>query len=284
MDKDETFLIGNNKTTNQSLANDYCGNFKHMIRTNNTNAVLVLPDETLFDVKLLFNIYSNESRLREVFYISLYDQTLAPSKEDLKFSDNFDDKFVNSLYSLNNYTLIKYHNLYFKVSRRTRRAIIPSIFNYLGLPPQLKDEHYLTSILQTEYAPTIESDLYGNFGVTYQNYLTVIEEEFRVKTILNLLGLLGGAISLMLTVHALLFGSAPVSPWGIIYLLPFINKSTCNKLRDEFNENALPEILSEKSQEQIVEMRKMINHLNRMDIYLKNCIDIETLKKLEDNN
>ncbi|RGB38860.1 hypothetical protein C1646_755182 [Rhizophagus diaphanus] len=206
---------------------------------------------------------------------------LAPSKEDLKFSENFDAKFVNSLYNLNNYTLLYKHDLIFKISRRLRRAIKPSIFNYLGIPPQLKDEYYMTSNLQTQYNPDMQSS-YGEFQIYYQNYLTVTEEQYKVKTVLNLLGLLGGAISLMLAFHALLFGSIPISPWGIIYLLPCIYKSTYGRLRGEFSKNALSENSIETSQEQIIEIQKMVNHLNRLDIYLKNCIDDEMLKKLED--
>ncbi|CAB4433159.1 unnamed protein product [Rhizophagus irregularis] len=261
-----------------------CSKFKHMIRANNTNAVLILPDETQNlssgTYIMMFSLYA-EPYSRNAFFVSIYDQTLAPSKEDLKISENFDAKFVNSLYNLNNYTLLYKHDLIFKISRRLRRAIKPSIFNYLGIPPQLKDEYYMTSNLQTQYYPDMQSS-YGEFQIYYQNYLTVTEEQYKVKTVLNLLGLLGGAISLMLAFHALLFGSVPISPWGIIYLLPCIYKSTYGKLRGEFNKNALPENSIEISQEQIIEMQKMVNHLNRLDIYLKNCIDDETLKKLED--
>jgi len=69
---------------------------------------------------------------------------------------------------------------------------------------------------------------------------------------------------------------------GIIHLLPRIYKSTLDKIRDEFEKDALPENSSEISQEHIIEIQKMINHLNRLDIYLKNCIDIEMLQKLEE--
>ncbi|KAI9019527.1 hypothetical protein CLU79DRAFT_794455 [Phycomyces nitens] len=58
--------------------------------------------------------------------------------------------------------------------------------------------------------------LFGSVTLYPADYITVIEQEQKIHTIINSLGSVGGVLSIVISIQVWLFGFRPKSPWGIV--------------------------------------------------------------------
>ncbi|KAL0078504.1 hypothetical protein J3Q64DRAFT_1646005 [Phycomyces blakesleeanus] len=119
--------------------------------------------------------------------------------------------------------------------------LVDNKWNKIGF---LQDYDHIPEI-STIYRPGVVSDSIkarGKYHVSTlrvfpNEYVTMISQEKAMSTVLNMIGSLGGVISLMAAVQLVLFGFRPTSPWGIVQRFAFgsFKTSIDRSLRNEFN-------------------------------------------------
>jgi hypothetical protein len=84
VDLNDNWLAGERVATYREDGLSYCGNFQHEFRTDDTNAVLFLPNGTNTLIsgtyRIVIDVYSNEDAERDRLYIALYDQSTSNLK------------------------------------------------------------------------------------------------------------------------------------------------------------------------------------------------------------
>ncbi|CAG8644153.1 1215_t:CDS:10 [Gigaspora margarita] len=123
-----------------------------------------------------------------------------------------------------------------KIKRRRKELMLPSWENFLGLSSKFQSIPYLTSTLETfpllngtSEFPTLT--LLMKITVEPQSFIVHVETDKRVKTVINSLGLIGGATA----IYAVLFGTKAIKPWGLVQKYGFkINNSVQTKLRNTY--------------------------------------------------
>ncbi|CAJ0859196.1 13291_t:CDS:10 [Entrophospora sp. SA101] len=98
-----------------------------------------------------------------------------------------------------------------------RKYLIRDWTNYLGFPNHHVSLHIAEPIVSTHTTSSYENQTTVYiipYGYT-NNYFETVETEKRFETVLSNIGPLGGAISLLLGIYAILFGGSLLNPWGI---------------------------------------------------------------------
>nr|CAG8446896.1 2845_t:CDS:10 [Entrophospora candida] len=119
-------------------------------------------------------------------------------------------------YLNSNYMPIQENLNGFDIKWTRRNYLIRDWTNYLGFPNHyvsLRIAEPILSTYTTSYKnqTTIAISPHGYVD----EYFETVETEKRFETVLSNIGSLGGAISLLLGVYAILFGGSLLSPWGI---------------------------------------------------------------------
>ncbi|CAJ0746107.1 1464_t:CDS:2, partial [Entrophospora sp. SA101] len=83
------------------------------------------------------------------------------------------------------------------------------VLKYIVIQPFLISKAHTTSSYENQTTVYIIPYGYTN------NYFETVETEKRFETVLSNIGPLGGAISLLLGIYAILFGGSLLNPWGI---------------------------------------------------------------------
>lgn len=137
----------------------------------------------------------------------------------------------------------------FKVT--TTKQIDPdSLWNYIGIYPNYK----IKTKLSVTHTSSMQRGSYNLMlpnatavllpGVTYispaDDFDTVITEK-RNTTIVSVLGVIGGIISILLFIQALLFGSKPSAPWGLIQKSNFSASNVKSKKKNLTKYFLIPE-------------------------------------------
>ncbi|CAG8612361.1 11522_t:CDS:2 [Ambispora gerdemannii] len=122
----------------------------------------------------------------------------------------------------NNFAGIANYSTSVRFRRNTYREILDSDFaSRIGFKPNYENITILTSTAQ--YFPLhlnpnfTESTESGHFCVRPGSYLNRVQSEKRVRTLLGVLGLAGGAFSAVCTILILLFGDRKFRPLGIVH-------------------------------------------------------------------
>ncbi|KAI9019509.1 hypothetical protein CLU79DRAFT_757590 [Phycomyces nitens] len=89
---------------------------------------------------------------------------------------------------------------------------------------------------------TYNEDIFGSTTVYPMDYVSVVEQDQRIHTIINSLGSVGGIFSIILGIQVLLFGFRPKSPWGIVQRWSFgsTRYSLRRNLRNRFDTLGTP--------------------------------------------
>nr|CAG8610193.1 10792_t:CDS:2 [Entrophospora candida] len=135
---------------------------------------------------------------------------------------------------------------YFYIKWARREYLIRDWTNHLGFPNNHIPLRIAVPIVLTPMEGFNWTQIiimpYGN---AESGFFETIETEKRSETVLSNIGSLGGAISLLLGIYAILFGGSLLSPWGIF------QNYCCNSRSKKklLNEKKLPIIpLTEKNQ------------------------------------
>ncbi|KAF0462682.1 hypothetical protein F8M41_000279 [Gigaspora margarita] len=108
-------------------------------------------------------------------------------------------------------------------------------------------------------------------------------ESTQVKTVINSLGLIGGAWGLATAIYAVLFGTKAIKPWGLVQKYGFkINNSVQTKLRNTYEIIPLVHHSTTTNNLKKHELRK---RLDSLQLFLtENVVDIQYLKKIYKKN
>jgi len=178
--------------------------------------------------------------------ITLYDQSLTPIHNvttadqyqgSVSNRTSFDQEFLNSLDSLNIYTLSYNRTHYVTVSRFIQKLISNPWLSYLGISPSYVVDPYIQTLFRSvaitdaEYDPTVYATVY----LTAQSFRTSVQQEIKDKTLLSLLALMGGLFGTATATYYFLFGDGKLSPWGFIQNYGCcLSVATRKELREHF--------------------------------------------------
>ncbi|CAG8640687.1 19878_t:CDS:2, partial [Racocetra persica] len=105
-----------------------------------------------------------------------------------------------------------------RITRNIKEIIRNNFQNDLGLVPNLVKLPYITST--RESVPITNSSAIQNSLIELnfepQSFIVQVQTDKRLKTVLNSLGLLGGAFGLAISLLVLLFGNNTINPWGFV--------------------------------------------------------------------
>ncbi|KAF0415899.1 hypothetical protein F8M41_007551 [Gigaspora margarita] len=155
-------------------------------------------------------------------------------------------KFPNTIATLNQYTLASFNSYKFKLKRKRKDVLLPSWENYIGVSSKLVSIPYFTSNMET--FPLLNDtaefpNLLAKIIIEPQSFITQVETEKRTKTVLNSLGLIGGAWGFAATIYAILFdtqkygfkinNSVQTKLKNTLEFIPFVNHpKTTNNLNN----------------------------------------------------
>nr|CAG8553258.1 8336_t:CDS:2 [Entrophospora candida] len=187
-----------------------------------------------------------------------------------KYFDPSLSPYEESLFYMNKYTLTG--NLLFKLgySRKTRKTLIPTFLNYVGIPSEnYFTQHYIESTIQDVPAQP-SNTAFLTVRISPQNFITEEEQEQRHSTLLTALGTIAAYYSSVVFIYVFLFGVESMKPWGFIHtgccgfrretkvsLIPILESGTKEQLKNskssavtetptEPGSSTAPEILSER--------------------------------------
>ncbi|KAF0550176.1 hypothetical protein F8M41_024923 [Gigaspora margarita] len=179
------------------------------------------------------NGISSLQYLTEYFYLKDFFERY--DKDQFQNHPLTNSKFPETVLHLNQYQLAVNSSFKVKIKRRRKELMVKSWENYLGISTKRESVPYLTSTLET--FPLLNDPefptLLTKIIIEPQLFIVHVETEKRTKTILSSLGLIGGIWGFAATIYAILFGTIPIKPWGLIQKYGFkINKSVQVKLKD----------------------------------------------------
>ncbi|CAG8638287.1 4035_t:CDS:2 [Cetraspora pellucida] len=213
-----------------------------------TNGLMfsTIPNNGISSLEL--KIYLNDASF------NLSDSTLVPdilfSMDDADFDKNYNNglfvsdqfqlslysKFPNTIFQLNQYSLAAFSSYTLKIKRKRKELMLPSWKNYIGFSSNLESIPYITSTLETfpltkETGPLI---LLTKITIEPQIFIVQVETDKRfILSVINSLGLIGGACGFVVAIYTTLFGNIAIKPWGLIQKYGFkINKSVQTKLHN----------------------------------------------------
>ncbi|KAF0495062.1 hypothetical protein F8M41_021211 [Gigaspora margarita] len=112
-----------------------------------------------------------------------------------------------------------------------------------------------------------------------QSFITQVETEKRTKTVLNSLGLIGGAWGFAATIYAILFGANAIKPWGLTQKYGFkINKSVQTKLKNTLE--IIPFVNHPKTTNNL-NNHELKRRLDSLQLFLTEyVVDVQYLEKI----
>ncbi|RIB25561.1 hypothetical protein C2G38_2067128 [Gigaspora rosea] len=165
-----------------------------------------------------------------------------------KYDEQSVSPFEESLYWKNAYVLMDRSQYFFKFKRIIRYSVIPDIWSYFGRP-NYNEQPYIESTIQIIQPNFTASSSQQTNRIFYAQLYILADPKIRQreeieqkdKTVLNLLGILGGIWSAITGFYIFLFGLGLISPWGFVQRLkPF---------RNEYEKGLLPYLVDSQSDE-----------------------------------
>ncbi|KAF0431039.1 hypothetical protein F8M41_005459 [Gigaspora margarita] len=196
---------------------------------------------------------------------------------------------------------------YWKFTRTIKYSLVKDLLSYFGKPTYIKKPYIDTNMQIVPYTATSynRSDYpieiinrNRTFYATLQftpssNPIVKVETEQRNKTVLSLLGILGGIWSAMAAFYVFLFGFGLISPWGFVHKSrPFKDQYKKNLLMttmdlqfdklDEIKKLSTEGYENSSSQKRLNDLEKQVEHLKKLNqFYIKFIIDTSFLNSLK---
>ncbi|CAG8436651.1 2447_t:CDS:2 [Scutellospora calospora] len=172
--------------------------------------------------------YGNRGGLQIGFQFNILDKNTSSSiSVQVSDSGNISSIFLQSVAQANTYQIRVGESSYLYLGRNLRQFIIQNWKSIFGFQPDYDIKPYLTS---RKYIERMHFNSL-TFIIAKADYdITTVETEQRTHTVLNSLGLLGGAWSLAIVVYKLLYGDDVVRPFGLVHKHGHFHKQTKEKL------------------------------------------------------
>ncbi|CAG8810298.1 4446_t:CDS:2, partial [Cetraspora pellucida] len=278
-------------------------------------APIYIPDSLSYSGAFLSNYIVNSDTRNTVFDLDIVitdpsynvsDEAIVMSALDSEY-DNYNmyledldgtpTPFERSAFEKNQYHLGQPQNdritYLWSFSRTIRNTMIPNILSYLGRPTYKRMPYIESNIEPLPFPAAYFNNIFANsnnISITNVSYygrvrffpgtpITKEETEQRNKTVLSLLGILGGIWSALTAFYIFLFGLGLISPWGFVQRSrPFkrqYQQSLLNSQSDKSNEKEYliteePENLS--IQKRLDDLEKRVERLERINNYYREYI------------
>ncbi|OBZ81212.1 hypothetical protein A0J61_10739, partial [Choanephora cucurbitarum] len=182
--------------------------------------------------RLLFTMFGDQNAPQARVHVSVYPKAmdpntvvygLTPNEPNLMSTENIlnwqtgerNDIQVNNIYTVEPFT---YSALSYDLI--DHQYLKDADWNYVGfLPISNSTPEVQTNFRSEAPNPNYRSghiDL-GVFAVFPGSFVTTIEREVKMYTLVNALGFVGGIFGLLIALQAWLFGYRPRSPWGVVH-------------------------------------------------------------------
>ncbi|CAG8511841.1 15568_t:CDS:2 [Funneliformis caledonium] len=195
---------------------------------------------------------------------------------------------VRDLILHNSYAMMINMYSLLKLSRRKKQKMRKEIRSILGLP-SYDEQPFIVSDLQS--MPLLDEDrdrpevYFSKFVLTVATFQIQVETERRIRTLLGVFGIVGGASSIAMALYTFLFGANLFRPWG--YTQAYccgLSYRTYNKLKNSFP--VLPLVnsssLMTKPNPSLQDIKELQDRLNSLEMFLKEyVIDVNYLEKSE---
>ncbi|KAF0495068.1 hypothetical protein F8M41_021217 [Gigaspora margarita] len=213
----------------------------------------------------------------------------ARSSSFLKVSDsengylkkNISSIFLQSITQSNTYEVLTGDSVSLYLGRSIRKIIIPNWKAIMGFQPDYDIKPYLTS---RKAASRMQ---YSSPYITIQPDfdITTIEIEQRTHTVLNSLGLLGGAWSLAAVVYKLLFGDDTIQPFGLVQKYGYFYKKTQKKLTKVLSTFPLVQIPdSSNNIDDKNRAEQLDKKIDNLELFLRDyVVEVQQLDKVYNN-
>ncbi|CAI2171781.1 19868_t:CDS:2 [Funneliformis geosporum] len=192
---------------------------------------------------------------------------------------------INKL--LNSYVIINNQYSYIELARHKRKKIRRGIRDILfGFPSYDVQPFIVSNLLSmplTDEQRTRPDAYLSKIGLNIKNFQIQVETERRTRSLLNVVGLVGGAWSISMVLYTLLFGANLFRPWGCTQAY-CCGYRTYNKFK-----NTLPVLplvnsssLLTKPNPSLQDITELQDRLNSLEMFLMEyVVDVKYLEKSE---
>ncbi|CAI2172344.1 1734_t:CDS:2 [Funneliformis geosporum] len=265
----------------QQLSDPHPGYIGYFINKNNLKFIKDPKDDQIIKIKL----YSNTSNELIMMYIVDSENNPLKSQDNQIYTQSFQFyDFMKELFANNMYFIANNQLTYLGLARNQKKEFDPKYSGILGVNPSYKTLPHILSKSQSTPLPIEPStEYYSEIDLTVTSFLMQVETEQRTRTLLSVLGLMGGAWGLASALYAILFGVDSIRPWGCIQ--SFYSKTrhrTYNKFKKTIP--VLPLINSHSSMKEFdsssPDVKKLHDRLLSLEIFLKEyVVDVKFLEK-----
>nr|CAG8629029.1 9745_t:CDS:2 [Entrophospora candida]CAG8653901.1 2519_t:CDS:2 [Entrophospora candida] len=199
-------------------------------------------------------------------YLTAYDSDFNPRTVDIDKENmalKYDPDFYNQL-NQSNFHIIGFHQVnWMFVNRHIKQKMIPNGLNVLGAPAKSVTNPATTP--EFDIQPVTGPQLYSNLFIGTLNWYQEIHKESRSRRVLDSFGLLTGFYGFLMGIYILLFGFAPVLPWGVIQTF-FMKRQIKESLYEIYQHGFIP-LIDEVPQDVPIEIR-----IKELEKFLKQFI------------
>ncbi|CAI2169970.1 19650_t:CDS:2 [Funneliformis geosporum] len=267
----------------QQLWDDPPGYFGYFINNNNLKFTKNTKSGNQFiEIKLSANSYGD---FIEIYLIDteFNPLKLQDGKVDLESIQIIDH--IRELVANNKYYLVNNQVSYIGLTRNQQKKIHSRFSGILGVSPSYNNLHRIVSNFQSLPFPAAPSTEYHSaVAINVASFRMQVETEQRTRTLLGIVGLMGGAWGLASALYAALFGVDMIRPWGCLQSYCGLRRRTYNKFKKRIP--VLPLINSSSSMTELnsnsLDVKELRDHIISLEIFLKEyVVDVKFLEKSE---
>ncbi|CAG8444709.1 8835_t:CDS:2 [Cetraspora pellucida] len=212
-----------------------------------------------------FSIKFMDKNARSRFFVRVSDS------ENVYLKENISSIFLQSITQTNTYEVFSGDNVSLYFGRSIRKIIIPNWNAIMGFQPDYNVKPYLTSRKVVSH-------------MQFTSPLMSIETGFDITTVLNSLGLLGGAWSLAAVAYKLLFGDDAIQPFGLVQKYGYFYKKTQKKLTKFLSTFPLIQIPDPSNNIDENRVELLERKINNLELFLRDyVVEVQQLDKIYNN-
>ncbi|ORX53646.1 galactose oxidase [Hesseltinella vesiculosa] len=182
--------------------------------------------------RLIFSLFGDNTNANGRVHVSVYPKAMDPNQVVYGISDDTpsylstDDVLAwqnnerNDVATSNVYTIEPFTYSAMSYELVDHRYLQNAGWNYVGFLPITNS----TPVVNTEFRAEAPNPTYtqthpdiGVVALSVDAFVSNIDREVKLYTLVNALGLVGGLFGLLIAVQAWLFGFRPRSPWGVVH-------------------------------------------------------------------
>ncbi|RIB24994.1 hypothetical protein C2G38_567995 [Gigaspora rosea] len=204
-----------------------------------------------------------------------------------KLFENQNSMFLDSIVKINTYELSPNQSYNVKLTRNIKQLMSQSWKNYFGFAPQTERIPYVTSTIESSLISntTASRTLFSTINIEPQSFIVQVDTDQRLKTVLNSLGLFGGAFGLVTSFYALLFGTGAIKPWGLVQRHLFkVNRIVQDKLLSTLESMTFISHLTHDTDDlkEDLSTEKLEKRLDLLQLFLRDyVVNVEYLENIQ---